>query len=205
MSLRPSLSRYSSSTFPFLCDLICVLSTAVDVLNLAQWANAATLQCFADGTSVNCLSWSTGRFEPPTLVVGGSFPAVYRYTEASRQWSPVLLLPEPPSHKVKDVAWAPNVGRSFHYVASCEDTQLRIFKLSRGYTNAEGDGMQLVDTQTISLPHAWRCQWNVTGTVLAVGGDCGTVDLYKMGPEGLFRRVSQIQGDLSKVAAHGSA
>ncbi|KAG7358385.1 WD repeat-containing protein [Nitzschia inconspicua] len=177
---------------------------AVDVLNLAQWANAATLQCFSDGNGVTSLSWSTGRFEPPTLVVGGSHPVVYRYTEASRQWSPVLVLP-PPSHgDVRDVAWAPNVGRRFHYIASCEGEQLRIFKLSRGSSSGEGDSLDLEATQTIELPNAWRCQWNVTGTVLAVGGDRGTVQLYKLGSDGSFQIVSQIQGDLSQVAAHRS-
>ena len=51
---------------------------AVDVMNLSQWPLAATLQCFGEGLGVTCLSWSTGRFEPPTLVVGGDHPIVYR-------------------------------------------------------------------------------------------------------------------------------
>jgi nucleoporin SEH1 len=178
---------------------------AVDVLNLAQWANAATLQCFADGNGVTCLSWSTGRFEPPTLVVGGSHPAVYRYTESSRQWSPVLVLPPPAHGDVRDVAWAPNVGRRFHYIASCEGQQVRIFKLARGKVNGEGgDALELEATQTMQVANAWRCQWNVTGTVLAVGGDCGVVRLYKADPEGSFKFVSKIQGDLSQVAVQHS-
>jgi nucleoporin SEH1 len=175
---------------------------AVDVLNLAQWANAATLQCFADGNGVTCLSWSTGRFEPPTLVVGGSHPAVYRYTESSRQWSAVLDLPPPAHGIVRDVAWAPNVGRRFHYIASCEGQQVRIFQLSRGNNgNEEGDTVQLKATQALSLPNAWRCQWNATGTVLAIGGDRGIVQLFKADMDGKFICVSKIQGDLSQVVA----
>jgi nucleoporin SEH1 len=46
---------------------------AIDVLNLNHWPMS---QCFdADVESelgVTCLSWCSGRFEPPMLVVGGS-------------------------------------------------------------------------------------------------------------------------------------
>ena len=177
---------------------------AVDVLNLAQWTIAASMQCFTDGLGVTCLSWSTGRFEPPTLVVGGSHPAVYRYSDASRQWSPVLVLPPPPTGHVLDVAWAPNVGRRYHYIAAAEDKQLRIFKLTRGNGSGEGDNLELEATQTIPVSNAWRCQFNVTGTVLAVSGDRGMVQLWKSNYEGNFKVVAQVQGDLSEVAAQAS-
>ncbi|KAL3893300.1 MAG: hypothetical protein SGARI_008253 [Bacillariaceae sp.] len=175
---------------------------AVDVLNLAQWTIAASMQCFTDGLGVTCLSWSTGRFEPPTLVVGGSHPAIYRYSDAARQWNPVLVLPPPPTGHVLDVAWAPNVGRRYHYIAAAEDKQLRIFKLTRG--SGEGDNLELEATQTIPVSDAWRCQWNVTGTVLAVSGDKGTVQLWKSNFEGNFKVVARVQGDLSQVAAGAS-
>mmetsp|Transcript_8244 Transcript_8244/g.13040 ORF Transcript_8244/g.13040 Transcript_8244/m.13040 type:complete len:321 (+) Transcript_8244:126-1088(+) len=170
---------------------------AVDVMNLAQWANASTLQCFADGVGVTSVSWSTGRFEPPTLVVAGSHPAIYRYSDTSRQWNSILVLPPPPVGNVLDVAWAPNVGRTFHYIATAEGNQIRIFKLSRG---DQGE-LDLESTQTIPGTNAWRCQWNVTGTVLACSGDLGTVRLYRSDFEGHFKCVSRIQGDLTQVAA----
>jgi hypothetical protein len=53
---------------------------AIDIMNLAQWPLAATL-AGVEGISCTCLSWCTGRFEPPTLVVGGSHLIVYRYSE----------------------------------------------------------------------------------------------------------------------------
>ena len=186
---------------------------AVDVMNLSQWPLNATLQCFVgEGLGVTCLSWSSGRFEPPTLVVGGAHPIVYRYIESSRQWNPVIVLPPPPKGDILDVAWAPNVGRRYHYIASAERQQLRIFKLSRGSNNngnssAEGgannSNLELINTQTIHATNAWRCQWNVTGTVLAVAGDKGVVSLWKSDFGGIFKCVSNIQGDLSDVANKG--
>jgi nucleoporin SEH1 len=173
-------------------------------MNLAQWANASTLQCFADGLGVTCLSWSTGRFEPPTLVVAGSHPIIYRYVETKRQWSSIIVLPPPPKGNVLDVAWAPNVGRRFHYIATAEGSQVRIFKLSRGNADGEGDALELESTQTITLTNAWRCQWNVTGTVLAISGDRGSVELWKSDFDGNWKCLSKIQGDLSLVAAQAS-
>lgn len=83
---------------------------------------------------VSALSWCTGRFEPPSLVVGGSSGAstVYRYSDASRAWGVAVNLPRHPGG-VLDVAWAPNVGRSYHLVATCgRDNVLRVHRLKRG-------------------------------------------------------------------------
>jgi len=170
---------------------------AVDVMNLAQWPLAATVQCFGEGLGVTCLSWSSGRFEPPSLVVGGAHPIVLRYIESSRQWNPILVLPPPPRGDVLDVAWAPNVGRRYHYIASAEAQQLRIFKLAR---SMEGEKLELESTQTLEVSNAWRCQWNVTGTVLASSGDRGIVQLWKSDFSGNFKCVSKIHGDLTQVA-----
>jgi len=174
---------------------------AVDVMNLAQWPLAATLQAFGEGLGVTCLSWSTGRFEPPTLVVGGARPIVFRYIEASRQWNPILALPPPSRGDILDVAWAPNVGRRYHYIASAEGQQLRIFKLAR---SMEADKLELESTQTLEVTNAWRCQWNVTGTVLASSGDKAIVQLWKSDFNGVFKCVSKIHGDLSQVIAVSS-
>jgi nucleoporin SEH1 len=174
---------------------------AVDVMNLAQWPLAATVQCFGEGLGVTCLSWSTGRFEQPTLVVGGAHPIVFRYIESSRQWNPILVLPPPPRGDILDVAWAPNVGRRYHYIASAEGQQLRIFKLAR---SMEADKLELESTQTLEVTNAWRCQWNVTGTVLASSGDGGIVQLWKSDFVGNFKCVSKIHGDLTQVAAEAT-
>lgn len=198
---------------------------AVDIMNLAQWPLAATLQCFGDSSTsaadqlgVLCLSWCTGRFEPPTLVVGGSHLSIFRYMETARSWQPLLQLPSNnPSLHVLDVAWAPNVGRRFHYIASAEDQQLRVYKLSRTYQDdddankqqqrptasnsakaAQGginnNQLKVESVQTLTA-NAWRCQWNVTGTVLASSGDGGLVQMWKSDFEGNFHNVAQINNE----------
>jgi len=182
---------------------------AVDIMNLAQWILSATIQAFAEGSKLGCtsISWCTGRFEPPTLVAGGSQLIVYRYSDNPREWRPLLQLPGPDKGDVLDVSWAPNVGRRFHYIASAEGEQLRVYKLSR---EAKGDAadpaaktsgggatigrhLSLASSQTVAT-NAWRCEWNVTGTVLASSGDGGVVHLWKPNFEGQFRCVSKVQG-----------
>jgi nucleoporin SEH1 len=82
---------------------------------------------------VTALAWCQGRFEPPTLVVGTGQGDVliYRYSDTSRSWQTLLKMPSH-SRGVLDVAWAPNVGRSFHLVASAgKDRALRVNKLNR--------------------------------------------------------------------------
>lgn len=189
---------------------------AVDIMNLSQWPLAAALQSFDEGSKLGCtcLSWCNGRFEPPTLVAGGSHLVIYRYSEAARAWQPLLQLPAPAKGDVLDVAWAPNVGRRFHYIASAENQQLRIYKLRReaaGGDTKNGDTdkgssqnskhLKLESSQTIDA-NAWRCQWNVTGTVLASSGDGGMVQLWKPDLDGNFVCVSKVQGDLSQVTAN---
>jgi nucleoporin SEH1 len=166
---------------------------AVDIMNLAQWPIAATLQPFTSDTGCTSISWCTGRFDPPTLVAGGSHVVIYRYSDAARAWQSVLQLPAL-LNDVLDVAWAPNVGRRYHTIAVANGDTLRIFKLSRETP------ITVLSEKDISVS-AWRCQWNVTGTVLASSGDAGTVQLYKCNSDGVYEMVSKIQGDLSKIAA----
>jgi nucleoporin SEH1 len=225
------------------------------------------------------LSWCTGRFDPPTLVVGGgthpteavlaataaaaaSAPAsapsstgtvnavvIYRYMDTARAWLPLRVLPRfagaggsssssssssssNPAQQLQQpllaaspalcVAWAPNVGRRYHYVAAAYGDALVVYKLRRGASSAAAlgagaaasttgaappsastsaaaaaasttDDLKLESVQVLPVSSAWRCQWNVTGTVLACSGDSGRVLMYKVSPHsGLFDLVSSI-------------
>lgn len=166
---------------------------AVDVMNLAQWPLQATIAAFPSAPlGVSCLSWCCGRFEPPTLVVGGSHLVhLYRYSDAARTWQSLLTLPCGTAD-VLDVAWAPNVGRRYHLIAAADSEKLRVYKLARSNNKIELESQKVLDTTKV-----WRCQWNVTGTVLASSGDGGMVQLWKSDFEGNWKCVSQVYGDLT--------
>jgi nucleoporin SEH1 len=177
---------------------------ALDVRNLAQWPLQASLQAFpgdAGSLGVTCLSWCTGPLGPPTLVAGGSHLIVYRRI---KQWQSILTIPKA-SRGVLDVAWAPNVGRRFHWIAATHGAELRVHKLSR----EADDSLALESTQVLgdegmavaNPSKMFTCSWNVTGTVLATSGDGGVVQLWKSDFQGQWKCVSQIHGDLQSAAA----
>lgn len=191
---------------------------AVDVANVAQWPLAATLtmtqqqnhdngghqqqhqqhtatHTTANHHSISAVSWCTGRFDAPTLATASTVGCtVVRYSEQARNWQAILQIPS----AVIDVAWAPNVGRRHHTLAMTTAAGgLRIVTLERATT-------QLASTQDMDdggSSAVWKCQWNVTGTVLATTGDAGLLQLYKKDPStGDYKVVSQVRGDLEKIA-----
>ena len=172
-------------------DGTCRIYEAVDLQNVSQWPLQGSMQAFSAAGGITCLSWCTGRFEPPTLVLGGSTHlAIWRYTSGSRQWTSLLQFPKH-AGPVLDVAWAPNVGRRFHWIAATEQGgPLRVYKLDR-----ESE-LELTSIQVLPSTGSWKCQWNVTGTVLATSGDAGIVQLWKCNAQGEWKCVSQVHGDL---------
>lgn len=175
-----------------------------------------------ENMGASCLSWCTGRFEPATLVVGYSSGrvSVIRYDDDKRSWLEIIRLPGHATSRgvprgVLDVSWAPNVGRSFHLIASCgKDNHLKVHRIKRGSnnsgnSNSSGSGTGLIyegKTEVLDESQAtWRCQWNVTGTVLASSGDGGMVKLWKNDFQGRWKRVSEIVGDTTAMATATSS
>jgi nucleoporin SEH1 len=120
---------------------------------------------------------------------------------------------QPPTTPALCVDWAPNVGRRFHYVSAAHGDCLVVYKLRRqqgggddnpsastkttgsgpsGPATAVASDLTLESAQILRVP-AWRCQWNVTGTVLASSGDGGSIFMHKIDHRtGQFELVSQI-------------
>jgi nucleoporin SEH1 len=228
----------------------------------ASSSSASSASSYSPSSHWLTLSWCTGRFDPPTLVVGGgthptesaiSMAAatttttgadkssslssagtvnailIYRYMDTARAWLPMRILPRsvaPPltsngavlaSSPALCVAWAPNVGRRYHYVAAAFGDGLVVYKLKRGGIGMGGTAgaaaaatttptsggstaahttadLEFESAQVLPVASAWRCQWNVTGTVLACSGDSGSVHMYKVSPHsGKFDLVSEIR------------
>jgi nucleoporin SEH1 len=171
---------------------------AVDVCNVSQWPIAASLECAGTNNNSNnnnngitCLSWCTGRFDPPTIAVGAASGAViYRYADAQRSWATILQLDV--GKNLLSVAWAPNVGRRFHWLATASDTDgLVIYKLKRGKVELLVEHVQ----DDIKEP-VWQCRWNATGTVLTTAGDMGLLRIWKADEQGKFVNVAKIPGNL---------
>mmetsp|Transcript_29405 Transcript_29405/g.33778 ORF Transcript_29405/g.33778 Transcript_29405/m.33778 type:complete len:355 (+) Transcript_29405:101-1165(+) len=182
---------------------------AVDVMNLNQWLLKNSIEVAPDNSDmgVRCLDWCQGRFEPPTLVAGDSSGNVniYRYSDASRNWGLYLRLEGhvSPRKGVLDVAWSPDVGRSYHLISSCgRDGLLKVHKLKKvnnsndtGGNNSESRSLEIESSQTLATrDEVWRCSWNVTGTVLASSGDGGIVELWKSDFKGNWKCVSKVNG-----------
>ena len=108
---------------------------------------------------------------------------------------------------VLDIVWAPNVGRSYHLIATCgKDNTLKVHRVKRGRGSKQGDvesqsSLAYEGTEVLDQSQAWRCQWNVTGTVLASSGDGGMVKLWKSDFQGRWKCVSEIVGNTTGVAA----
>lgn len=85
---------------------------------------------FEAAKDCTCISWNQSPFEAPTMVVGSHAAAkVWEFHEKSRRWQCVLEL-DGHTGTVHDVAWAPNLGRTYHLVATaCKDGVVRIFKI----------------------------------------------------------------------------
>jgi nucleoporin SEH1 len=190
-------------------------------MNLDQWLLKNTIKVEADSSvdlGVTCLDWCSGRFEPPTLVVGDSKGSVkvYRYSDASRNWGHYLTLKGHTSPRcgVLDVAWAPDVGRSYHLISSCgRDGLLCVHRLKKkSPSNFDEDnsanksrneaGLEIESCEKLeNNTDTWRVAWNVTGTVLASSGDSGVVKLWKSDFRGNWKCVSDIHGSLRDQAS----
>merc|ERR1711879_311584 len=143
------------------------------------------------------ISWNQSSFEPPSMVVGCSDGSlkIFQYVENLRKWQPMELCSNADKHAdaVHDVCWAPNLGKSYHLIASAsKDKSVRIWRVKT--ENGKWCG-ELEATFTEHNSEVWRVQWNVTGTILASSGDDGTVRLYQVDHENKWACIRNISAD----------
>jgi WD40 repeat protein len=187
---------------------------------------------------VACLAWTTSPFDSPMMVVGGGstiakvcipkcssvcklsgltcYLQIWGYS-ASRKWTPLW---EFTGHagRVHDVAWAPNIGRSYHLIATAgADGKVGLWKIN--VDPDEGTAGRAPSSSVIAagatwavkpysvLPTTavpvsafdehnnlpvWRVEFNVTGTVLASSADDGTLRLRRQNLSGAWETVASI-------------
>ncbi|XP_066480532.1 centrosomal protein of 192 kDa [Tiliqua scincoides] len=185
---------------------------APDVMNLSQWSLQHEISC---KLSCSCISWnpSSCRAHAPMIAVGSDDSSsnllakvqIYEYNENTRKYAKAetLMTVTDPVH---DIAFAPNLGRSFHILAVATK-DVRIFTLkplrkeltpSSGLTKFE---VQLVAQFDNHNSQVWRVSWNITGTVLASSGDDGCVRLWKANYMDNWKCTGILKGNGSPVNA----
>ncbi|TRY99021.1 hypothetical protein DNTS_024571 [Danionella cerebrum] len=183
---------------------------APDVMNLSQWSLQHEISC---KLSCSCISWnpSSSRAHAPMIAVGSDDSNVtysgkvqiFEYNENTRKYAKAetLMTVTDPVH---DIAFAPNLGRSFHVLAIATK-DVRIFKLipirresanTSGPTKFEVQVMAQFDSHNSQV---WRVSWNITSTLLASSGDDGCVRLWKANYMDNWKCTGILRGDGSPV------
>ncbi|XP_041375583.1 nucleoporin SEH1-like [Gigantopelta aegis] len=186
-------------------DGIVRIYEAVDVMNLSNWPLQNEI---INNISCSCLSWNPSRVHPPMIAVGsddgnpannGGKVQIYEYNESTRKWNKVehIMITDP----VHDVAFAANLGRSYHLLAIASKTVSIIsLKPLRKDAIVAASGHSTFEMRKVASfndhdSQVWRVCWNVIGTVLASSGDDGCVRLWKANYLDNWKSIAVLKGD----------
>jgi len=190
---------------------------ATDIMNLSEWSLQHEIPC---KVALSCLSWngSCASYHPPMLAIGsddqssaGSKVFVYEYSQTSRRWLRIDAF-SAMTDLVHDIAFAPNLGRSYHVLAiASKDLKVLALKPLTGphlLTSQTTISKRPDEQQSAVTPYdikmagqhnehgssVWRVCWNVTGTLLATAGDDGQVKLWKASYKDQWKCIATLYG-----------
>uniref|UniRef100_A0A671P8M3 SEH1 like nucleoporin n=1 Tax=Sinocyclocheilus anshuiensis TaxID=1608454 RepID=A0A671P8M3_9TELE len=175
---------------------------APDVMNLSQWSLQHEIS-----SKLSCSSHA------PMIAVGsddsnvtyGGKVQIYEYNEVTRKYAKAETVMTV-TDAVHDIAFAPNLGRSFHVLAIATK-DVRIFKLvplcaSSAPTKFEVQVLAQFDSHNSQV---WRVSWNITSTLLASSGDDGCVRLWKANYMDNWKCTGILKGDGSLLSGQPGA
>lgn len=185
-------------------DGIVRIYEAPDVMLLSQWSPQHELNLQMPLSSI---SWNPSRAHAPMIAVGSNDSSnakngkviLFEFNENARRWNKVEVITSV-TDPVNDVAFAPNLGRTYHLLAVASN-DLKVFTIrplvtGKGQSETSSSNHQSTNSNQVanvksandiqvvmqSSEHdgvVWRVSWNITGTTLASSGDDGFVRLLK--------------------------
>ncbi|XP_064099609.1 nucleoporin SEH1-like isoform X2 [Macrobrachium nipponense] len=180
---------------------------APDVMNLNQWSLQHEIHC---KMPCSCISWnpSPSRLHSPLIAVGSDDPNpssggkafIYEFSANTRKWTRVETLvgiTEP----VHDIAFAPNLGRSYHLLGiATKDVRIIALKPNKQESLQNQSSLSSFEVRLAGRfddhgSTVWRVCWNMTGTILASSGDDGCVRLWKANYLDIWRCISTLRGE----------
>lgn len=135
----------------------------------------------------------------PNTSAGGKVQ-IHEYNEANRKWHRLETLMAI-TDAVHDVAFAPNLGRSYHLLAiASKDVRIMMLKPYREQGTGAGASLAKLDISLAAQfndhdSQVWRVEWNITGTILASSGDDGCVRLWKANYLNNWKCITVLRGD----------
>jgi len=106
--------------------------TIENLMNVGDYALEAKFQVASGPQGALAMSWSDSRLDPPMLVAAGDDPeiSVWVRHEETNTWNKTFVLLGH-TDLVNDVSWAPQMGRSQHWVAGgSRDGTVRLWQFS---------------------------------------------------------------------------
>uniref|UniRef100_A0A3Q3CAQ0 SEH1-like (S. cerevisiae) n=1 Tax=Haplochromis burtoni TaxID=8153 RepID=A0A3Q3CAQ0_HAPBU len=165
---------------------------APDVMNLSQWSLQHEISC---KLSCSCISWNPSRLDCRFTLYFNIYLFKRKYAKAETLMTV--------TDAVHDIAFAPNLGRSFHVLAIATK-DVRIFKLVPMRKESTSTGPTKFEVQIVAQfdnhnSQVWRVSWNITSTLLASSGDDGCVRLWKANYMDNWKCTGILKGDGSPL------